>query len=441
MSDLTLTVVRRDAVELPSVRVTATSPGGEVTEVGLGMMPLVVGTSPECDLVLVDARVSRRHCQLTLGEGGIVVRDLGSKNGTFVGGVRVVEAFLPPSTPAVVGGSTVLARVVGAPSLLALSTSARFGEAIGGTLVMRSLFAKLERAAGTPETVLLLGESGTGKELLARAVHESSPRGKGPFVVFDCSAVAPSLIESELFGYVRGAFTGAVANHTGLMEQANGGTIFMDELGELPLELQPKLLRALEARQVKPVGSNEWRSFDARLVAATHRDLRARVAAGTFREDLYYRLAVVEAVVPPLRDRKDDIPLLVERFLAAQEPARNLGDLPPNALEMLRAHSWPGNVRELRNTVARLLIFPHLGEEAIDRLAAPRGGGEGGGLGALVKLPLREAREAVVEQFERSYVAAKLREHSGNVSRAAESMQVSRQFLHRLLDRYGIRRD
>jgi len=150
---------------------------------------------------------------------------------------------------------------------------------------------------------------------------------------------------------------------------------------------------------------------------------------------------VVEAMMPPLRDRKDDIPLLVERFLAAQEPARNLGDLPPNALEMLRGHSWPGNVRELRNTVARLLIFPHLGEEAIDRLAAPRGGGDSGGLGALVKLPLREAREAVVEQFERSYVAAKLREHSGNVSRAAESMQVSRQFLHRLLDRYGIRRD
>jgi transcriptional regulator with PAS, ATPase and Fis domain len=438
--DLTLTLVRRDAVQLPSVRVTVTCPGGEVVEASLGMEPLVVGTSAECDLVLADARVSRRHCELTLGESGVLVRDLGSKNGTFVMGVQIVEAVLPPAANATVGSSTLHVRVVGAPSILQLSPSASFGEAIGASLIMRALFAKLERAAVTPETVLLLGESGTGKELLARAVHDASPRRAGPFVVLDCSAVAPNLIESELFGYVRGAFTGAINNHTGMLEQANGGTVFLDELGELPLELQPKLLRALEARQVKRVGTNDWRSFDARVIAATHRDLRARVTSGAFREDLYYRLAVVEAVVPPLRDRKDDIPLLVERFLAAQTPACTIADLPPNAMEMLRAHSWPGNVRELRNTVARLILFPHMGEEAIDQLAAARTGGSEG-LGAVLKLPLREAREAVVEQFERSYLSAKLREHAGNVSRAAESMQVSRQFLHRLLDRYGIRRE
>jgi len=434
----TLTAVRRDSVQLPSVRVTAVQPGGAEIEATLGVGPLVVGTSSDCDIGLEDARVSRRHCELTLTDSGILLRDLGSKNGTFIAGVQILEAMLPPQVKATVGNSTLSVRVVGAPSILQLSPSARFGEAIGGSLVMRALFAKLERAARAPETVLLLGESGTGKELLAKGIHEASPRRGGPFVVLDCSSVAPNLIEAELFGYVRGAFTGAVGNHMGLLEEANGGTIFLDELGELPLELQPKLLRALEARQVRRVGANDYKGFDARVIAATHRDLRGRVASGAFREDLYYRLAVVEAVVPPLRERKDDIPLLVERFLAAQVPPRTVADLPPNAIDMLRSHSWPGNVRELRNTVARLVLFPHLGEEAIDRLAASRTGGADG-VGGFLKLPLREARDAVVEQFERSYLSAKLREYAGNVSRAAESMQVSRQFLHRLMDRYGIR--
>jgi transcriptional regulator with PAS, ATPase and Fis domain len=282
----------------------------------------------------------------------------------------------------------------------------------------------------------LLGESGTGKELLARGIHDASARAGGPFVVFDCTSVAPNLAEAELFGYVKGAFTGAHQSRIGLIEEANGGTLFVDEIGELPLELQPKLLRALEARQIRPVGSAEWRSFDARIVAATHRDLRSRIAARQFREDLYYRLAVVEVHVPPLRDRKEDIPLLVERFLAAQVPPLALTDLPPNAIDLLIAHDWPGNVRELRNTLARLVLFPHLGKDAIVPSA---GAASETGIGPIVHLPLSEARAMVVEQFERDYVQAKLREHGGNVTRAAESMGVSRQLVHRLMERYGIR--
>ncbi len=432
----TLTTIRRDAIELPSLVVIAQTPGAQPVQVPLGVEPVTIGTELSCDLVLVDKRVSRTHCQLRLTERGVLLRDLGSKNGTFVGEIEITEAVLPAETVATVGSTQLFVRVVGGPALVPLSSSARFGDAIGGSVAMRALFAARERAAPSHEPVLIVGESGTGKELLARGIHDQSPRAGGPFVVFDCTSVAPNLAEAELFGYVKGAFTGAHQNRVGLIEEANGGTLFIDEIGELPLELQPKLLRVLEERQIRPVGSADWRSFDARIVAATHRDLRARVMARQFREDLYYRLAVVEVHVPPLRDRKEDIPLLVERFLAAQVPPREIAQLPPNAMELLLAHSWPGNVRELRNTVARLVLFPHLGKDAIVPASGPA---DEGGIAPLLHLSLSEARAIVVEQFERDYVVHKLREQGGNVTRAAESMGVSRQLVHRLMERYGIR--
>ncbi|AUX42680.1 ATPase AAA [Sorangium cellulosum] len=433
----TITTLRSDGLEVPDLRVVITPQKSPPIEATLGVAPLVIGTSAECDVVVPDSRVSRRHCQLRLTPRGIVLTDLGSKNGTFVNDVLINEAFLTPSAIASLGGVSLTVRVAGAPVLVPLSTSASFGEALGGSVPMRALFARLERAAATSETILLLGESGTGKEVLAHAIHDTSPRTSGPFVVFDCSAVAPNLIEAELFGYTKGAFTGAQAARAGLLEQASGGTLFLDEIGELPLELQPKLLRALEARQIRRLGAAAYTSFDARIVAATHRDLQGRIASGAFREDLYYRLAVVEAIVPPLRERKEDIPLLVERFLAAQVPPRSLDDLPPNALELLRGHHWPGNVRELRNTVARLVLFPHLAEQAIVRVA-PRVD-DNMGVGPLAALTLREARDMVVEQFERNFITMKLRDHGGNVARAAASMGVSRQLVHRLMERYGIR--
>jgi two-component system response regulator GlrR len=434
----TLTTLRRNAVAVPSLEVLATSEDGGEIRVPLGIGPLVVGTSPDGDLVTPGTHVSRKHCELVLDESGVILRDLGSKNGTFVGDVQIREALLRPGLVVRVGQWRLSLRVTGAPADLPLSGTARFGEAIGGTLAMRALFARLEVAAATDETVLLVGESGTGKELLARAIHDASPRRQSPFAVFDCSAVAPTLVESELFGYVKGAFTGAERERAGIFGEAHGGTLFLDEIGELPIDLQPKLLRALEARQYRPVGSNAWRAFDARIVAATHRDLAARMRSGEFRQDLYYRLAVLEARVPPLRERRDDIELLAERFLASQIPALTVHDLPPNSLAMLRAHDWPGNVRELRNTLSRLVVFQDIGQTLVEEGTVDQVHG-GADNRALLRLPLREARQQIIEKFEHGYVLAQLKAHGGNVTRAAEAVGVSRQFMHRLMERYRIR--
>ncbi len=440
-NDLTQTLARRtggEYVELPGGRVQLKGPSGKVQEQAIGLDSILVGTSPDCDLVADDPSVSRTHCQLVPTETGVIVRDMRSKNGTLLNGVRILEAMLVPGVVLKLGSSELTLSVQGEPTVVPLSKTPRFGDAMGASVPMRALFAKLERAAGTDAPILLFGESGTGKGLLAEAIHAASPRKDGPFVVFDCAAVAPTLIESELFGYAKGAFTGAVQDREGLLEQANGGTLFIDEIGELPLELQPRLLRVLETKQVRPLGSNDNIAANARIIAATHRDLRSRLASGDFREDLYYRLAVVEAVVPPLRERREDIPLLVEAMLKDQDPPRTLADLPPHALALLESHAWPGNVRELRNTIARLVLFPHLGSLAIGQESGRPAASAGVGA-VLARLPLREARDAVIADFERNYLIEKLREQGGNVSAAAKSMGVSRQFAHRLMSRYDIR--
>lgn len=433
------------SLRVPSIFVRVTPSGGRAAiETQLQLSPLTIGSSPDCDLVVADERVSRRHCELRLTEQGIVLRDLGSKNGTFIAQVQIREALLPPSVPVTLGSSQLDIRTEGGGRVVPISTTCRFGKALGQSLAMRALFAKLERAAATEHTVLLFGESGTGKEVLARAIHDHSPRKDQPFVVFDCSSVAPSLVEAELFGYAKGAFTGAQQPRMGLLEEASRGTLLLDEIGELPLDLQPKLLRAIEAREIRRIGTSEWKPWNARIIAATNRNLRAQISKGAFREDLYYRLAVVEAQVPALRERKEDVPLLIESFLAAYEPPRALSDVPSHALAMLAAHDWPGNVRELRNVVTRLLLFPERLEDMLSPIATPspksesRDEGESR-LGSLLEVPLLQARELVMEQFERSYLTVKLSQHKGNISRAAEAMGVSRQLLHRLVERYDLK--
>jgi transcriptional regulator with PAS, ATPase and Fis domain len=417
--------------QLPSVRVRVKAPRTEAIEAELGFTPLVIGTGEDCGVVVRDPAVSRRHCQLTLTTRGVVLEDLGSKNGTLLGGAWLERALLSLDSVVKVGGSSLSLHETGASQRIELSKGATFGDARGSSVVMRALFAQLERAAATLEPIVLVGESGTGKDLLARGVHEHSKRKDGPFVVFDCGAVAPNLVEAELFGWVRGAFTGADRDRAGLLEQAHEGTLFLDEIGELPLSLQPRLLRALETRQVRRLGSNGWAPADARVVAATNRNLRAELKNGAFREDLYYRLAVVELTVPPLRERRDDIPLLVEHFLAQHQPPRTLADLPAHALDLLRGHDWPGNVRELRNMVTRLTLFPDLGTRALPPSSGKRA--------VTLELPLREGREQAIEDFERAYLVGQLERAKGNVTAAARAMGVSRQFAHRLMARYDIR--
>ncbi len=432
----TLTTLYRDRVDVPAVGLVVTQPDGSAQEYRLGIESLIIGAGDGSDVVLVDGAASRRPCSIAMGQSGVVLTDLGSKNGTFVNGVRVEHALLEPGHVLSIGRCRLDLVVHGGGESLALTPDTQFGGALGGSVAMRSLFARLARAAASPETVLLLGESGTGKELLARALHEHSPRQQAPFVVLDCSALAPTLVEAEIFGHARGAFTGAVQAREGVFEQAHCGTLFIDEIGELPPELQPKLLRALESGEVRRLGENAPRSVDVRVIAATHRDIRGRVQSGEFRQDLYYRLAVVEASIPPLRERKDDIPMLTERFLRERTPPLTLQDLPPNTLSLLGAHDWPGNVRELRNTVARLVLYPEAPEAAI----AQTGQAGGDDSGALYALPLGQARAELVERFELRYIEQKLADSAGNVTQAAQAAGVSRQFFHRLMSKYGVER-
>ena len=305
---------------------------------------------------------------------------------------------------------------------LPLSTRDRFGPLVGGSVEMRRLYAILERAAPTDVTVLIQGETGTGKELVARALHDASRRAAGPFVAFDCGALAPTLVESELFGHVRGAFTGAMADRKGVFEEAHGGTLFIDELGELPLALQPKLLRALETRQVRRLGASQLRTVDVRVVAATNRPLARMVNAGAFRDDLYYRLAVCELELPPLRARREDIAQLAKHF--HERFAGENAEMPPELVSAVMSRSWPGNVRELKNYIeCSISVGWSPGDDAGD-LYAP-------GQSPNIDIPFKQARRA----WMRAYVDALLARAGGNVTRAAELAGLSRRFLQRMLAR------
>jgi len=392
---------------------------------------LRVGSHPDADVVLTDPTVSREHCELAVREDRIRVRDHGSTNGTFVEGVRVHDVEIGPGTLLRFGETTVRVTTADETVQVPLSTHDRFGGLLGTSARMREVFSILERVAPTDTTVLLEGESGTGKELAAEGVHEASERSEGPFVVFDCGAVPHDLAESALFGHVRGAFTGAVSDRRGVFEEADGGTLFLDEIGDLVSDLQPKLLRALERREVRRVGDEETRRVDVRIVAATNRSLEAEVHAGRFREDLYYRLAVVRVTLPPLRARPEDVPMLVEHFLRLLAPeGKPAPTISGQLLGALGARPWPGNVRELRNVVERAISLAGLDSFG----GAPAKAGIAPSTDAELRLPLHEAREA----FDRRYVEAILRRNGGNVSAAAREAGVDRKLIHRLIKRYGI---
>ncbi len=371
-------------------------------------------------------------------ERSVQITDADSTNGTFVEGVRIADAELTAGAVIRVGSTSIRVEAANAPVRIALSQQNSFGELLGGSVAMRRVYAVLERLAATDTTALIQGETGTGKELAARGVHAASRRSRGPFVTVDCGAIAENLIESELFGHVRGAFSGAQTDRKGLFEEANGGTIFLDEIAELPLSLQPKLLRALEAREVRRVGANTSKPVDVRVLAATHRSLAKSVNEARFREDLYYRLAIVEVELPPLRARREDLRVIAQRFYA-----RFVGSdeaIPESLLAEVHARSWSGNVRELRNFIERSVT---LGTSRSSGASAPAGAGAGEAVELQteaqvpVHLPLKEARVAWMEQFERCYVEALLRRTGGNVTRAAELAGVNRRSLQRIIASLG----
>jgi transcriptional regulator with GAF, ATPase, and Fis domain len=399
---------------------------------------LRIGKASDNDLVLADDTVSRHHCELSWARDGIHVRDLGSTNGTKVQGARVTEAVASPGSVLKVGEVEIILRASVRSAEVLPSDKTRFGDALGKSLAMRTIFAVLERIAPTDATVLFEGETGTGKDVLARATWTQSTRASGPFVVVDCGAVSYSLLESELFGHERGAFTGAVAARQGAFELCDGGTLFLDEIGELPLDVQPKLLRALETREFRRVGGNRTLKTDVRVIVATKRNLEKEVQGGRFREDLYFRLAVVPITVAPLRSRREDIPLLVESMLAAAGHGLSVSE---DTMHALSAHDWPGNVRELRNVLDRAVYMARAsGQTELTLVTLPTAPGPVGDAfqfdGAK---SYRETRAKYDAEFERRYVKWLLGRHGNNVSAAAREAKMDRKHLHDMAKKHGLR--
>lgn len=398
---------------------------------------MTLGTGPGNDVELNDPTVSQYHLELARTATGIQVTDLNSTNGTLLGTARIRSGVIQPGTVLALGESK-LKVSDGSGAVVEVHDGNRLGDMLGQSPGMRRLMAKLQRVARTPVPVLINGESGTGKELVARALHEQSQRAAKPFVTVDCGSLAPTLIASELFGHERGAFTGAERQHIGAFERAHGGTLFLDEIGELPTDLQPQLLGALERRRFNRVGGRQEVSVDVRVVCATNRDLREEVNSGAFRMDLYYRIGVVVLKLPPLRERLEDLPLLIDHFLQEAGHEGSLSDVAPDAtLAELRQHRWPGNVRELRNWVEATLA---MGEapELFDS-AGPPSEGPSGVVTSVLGLPYKDARTAVLNDFEARYVADLLERAQGNVSQAARTARMDRSYLIKLLQRHGIK--
>ena len=400
--------------------------------------PIAIGTGEGVQVRLSDPSVSRIHAEIEPGDGQAVLADRSSTNGTWLGGHRVLRAYLADGDRLRVGHTEVRVHTKDTARPAAMSERERFGELLGRSPPMRTLFALLERLAQVETPVLVRGETGVGKELVARSLHSEGPRAERPFVVFDCGAVAPNLVESELFGHRRGAFTGAERDRKGAFVEADGGTLFLDEIGELPLALQPKLLRALEARRIRAVGGDEERPVDVRLVAATHRDLSAMVNDGSFREDLYFRLAVFPLEVPPLRERPEDLPLLTRHFL---DRALSGFDLEPvegpdaESLRLLERMELKGNVRELRNLVERAVVLSTMEEIQRGRLApALRLSTATGRRSERAPVTLEDAKR----QFERGYLVALARRHGKDRQAAAAEAGVHPKSLGRLLRRHGL---
>ncbi len=427
---------------LSKCKLTVTSGDNKGKEFVLSQPVIRVGTKKENEIGLKDETMSRIHFEILQTKEGYLLRDAESLNGTFINGVRVKEAFLSSGTTIRAGKTEMKFAPLDEIFEIVPSKKTKFSNLIGGSTAMRRIYSIIEKVGPTDVTALIEGESGTGKELIASAIHEKSKRNKKPFVVFDCSAVAENLIESELFGHEKGSFTGATGMRHGAFELADGGTIFLDEIGELTLELQPKLLRVLESRTIKRVGGDRPINVDVRVVAATNRNLEAEVKKGAFREDLFYRLNVVPIHLPPLRRRKDDIEMLVDHFIeeyTKQNPDKKVQGVTVPAMEILKSYDWPGNVRELRNTMSRILSFMEgekiTPDDVPERIKVPVAKAE---LDIREDLGFKDAKEQWISTFEKQYLQEVLKRNNNNISATAKEAGIDRKSVQRLIKKYGL---
>jgi two-component system response regulator HydG len=407
-----------------------------------------IGKSPICQMLLTDPRVSRRHLALDLEGDELRLTDLGSTNGTSVNGVRLMDAFVSGKGETIRLGETNIRITRVAPHMVAMPTANAFGRVVGASPEMRRLYPLCERLAASDVPLVIEGETGTGKELLAESLHEKSNRAGGPFVVFDCTAVPPNLLEATLFGHERGAFTGAIATNKGLFQHADGGTLLIDEIGDLDIALQPKLLRAIERAEFRRVGGSQWINVNVRVIAATRRDLDKEIQAGRFRDDLFYRLAVARIELPPLRNRRGDVALLARHFW---EHLGGEGPMPYDLLTRFEDYAWPGNIRELYNAVARQLALGELANAnsewregpahpaprpaQLDGVPPESSGGKPNDVIERVitmGLPLTRSRELVVDEFERRYVQNVLDRHGGDATTAAVASGIARRYFQLL---------
>ena len=451
---------------------------GRAQEFIFDKTPISVGAMEDNDLVIEDDTVSRYHCRLLQERETYVLQDLESTNGTFINRVRIREAWLTPGCTINLGDTSLSFTPVDETMEIKPSNRDRFGGIIGQNVKLREIYGILEKVAPTNATIVIEGETGTGKEVVAHAIHQASSRADKPFMVFDCSAVPDNLIESELFGHEKGAFTNAISTRQGVFELANTGTIFLDELGELGLEMQPKLLRVLEQREVKRVGASKAAKVDVRVIAATNRDLEEEVKAGRFRQDLFYRLSVVRIRLPALRERKDDIKLLVAHFLNNLSFNRKADGQPKvrgvtaEALELMIAYNWPGNVRELLNMCERAVSFAEgleiTAEDLPDyvRNVSPSGNGPRKIIATSavdpkeeapkslpvtpvqiatdtvpaghLEMTFKDAKEKWVSSFEREYILHLLKKNNNNISHAARESDIDRKYFRKLMKKYEI---
>jgi DNA-binding NtrC family response regulator len=409
----------------------------------IGADPITIGRDESCTIVLDDKRVSSLHGELVATPLGVRIRDLGSKNGIWAGDVRVHEGYLAEATTLQFGPIELAFEPV-RPEKLRLPQREQIGNLYGRTSAMREVFARIERSAQADLTVLVEGETGTGKELVAQAIHEMSPRANKPFVVVDCGSIPHGLAESTLFGHVRGSFTGATDNRTSPFILAEGGTVFLDELGELPMDTQPKLLRALAERRIQSVGASNYVPFDARIVAATRRDLQRAVNEDAFRSDLYFRIAQVRIAMPSLRDRVEDIPGLVQFILDREGHKGAFKRIPRDSMAQLLRHDWPGNVRELANVVQVAVALADEGAP-IDLAAHLNAGGVQGGMRALageatIDLGYHEAKRAALDHFEKAYFSVLAEKTGGNIAEMSRRAKLQRTHVRRYLVSHGIKK-